>query len=150
MPGLTDRQTEITVFFTLLGGHGGASPSTRPAGAAPATRTRLEEWGVGGRAFGNWVTWFLIGGASYTAYTFIAVPSLTWGNGAFGFYAVPFALVTTPLVFLMSPRIWSVSHAHGFITYGRSSSGRGSGPGRRPCWSRSSASSPPCPTSRSS
>src|SRR5262249_21080431 len=77
----------------------------------------IEEWGVGGRAFGNWVTWFLIGGASYTAYTFVAVPSLASGTGAVGFYAVPLALFTSPLVFVMSPRIWSVAHAHGFITY---------------------------------
>jgi len=116
MPGLTDRQTEVTVFLTLLG--------VMVLVALYATRWRrtrnlhsLEEWGVGGRAFGNWVTWFLIGGASYTAYTYIAVPSLTWGTGAFGMYAVPFALVTTPFVFLLSPRVWSISHAHGFITY---------------------------------
>jgi solute:Na+ symporter, SSS family len=116
MPGLTDRQTEVTVFFTLL--------AAMLALALYATRWRrsrnphtLEEWGVGGRAFGNWVTWFLIGGASYTAYTFVAVPSLTWGLGAFGFYAVPFALFTTPLVYLMSPRAWSVAHAHGFMSY---------------------------------
>jgi SSS family solute:Na+ symporter len=116
MPGLTDRQTEITVFFTLL--------AVMLAIALYATRWRrsrnphtIEEWGVGGRAFGNWVTWFLIGGASYTAYTFVAVPSLTWGTGAFGFYAVPFALFTTPLVYIMSPRAWSVAHSHGFISY---------------------------------
>ena len=68
----------------------------------------LEEWGVGGRAFGNWVTWFLIGGASYTAYTFVAVPSLTWGIGAFGFYAVPFALVDDPVGVPDAARGWSV------------------------------------------
>jgi SSS family solute:Na+ symporter len=75
------------------------------------------EWGIGGRAFGNWVTWFLIGGAGYTAGAYISVPALTWGQGAFGFYAVPFALVTAPLMYLVSPRVWSISHAHGFITY---------------------------------
>jgi len=35
----------------------------------PTDPNRLEEWGVAGRAFGNWVTWFLIGGSSFTAYT---------------------------------------------------------------------------------
>jgi len=117
MPGLTDRQIEITVFMTLLAAMVAvalyASYWRRPRN--PHT---LEEWGVGGRAFGNWVTWFLVGGASYTAYTFVAVPSLTWGTGAFGFYALPLALFTSPLVFWMSPRGWSVAHAHGFMTYG--------------------------------
>jgi SSS family solute:Na+ symporter len=112
---LTDRQVEISVFVALLG--------LMLVVAFLASRWRkaknpnsLEEWGVGGRAFGNWVTWFLIGGASYTAYTFIAIPAYTWGYGAIGFYAVPFALVTTPLVFLVSTRFWSVAHAHGFVT----------------------------------
>ncbi|MGH6743176.1 MAG: sodium:solute symporter, partial [Bradyrhizobium sp.] len=36
----------------------------------------LDEWGLGGRQFGTWITWFLIGGDFYTAYTVIAVPAL--------------------------------------------------------------------------
>jgi SSS family solute:Na+ symporter len=83
----------------------------------PATSlNNLEEWGVGGRAFGNWVTWFLVGGAAYSAYTFVALPAYAWGYGAMAFYAVPYALITIPLVFLVSTRAWSVSHAHGFVT----------------------------------
>src|ERR1700722_10239885 len=39
-------------------------------------RGGLEEWGLGGRQFGTLVTWFLLGGDFYTAYTIIAVPSL--------------------------------------------------------------------------
>ena len=76
----------------------------------------LEEWGVGGRAFGNWVTWFLIGGAAYSAYTFVALPAYAWGNGAMAFYAVPYALLATPLVYFVATRAWSVAHAHGFVT----------------------------------
>jgi SSS family solute:Na+ symporter len=33
----------------------------------------LNEWGPGGRSFGTFVAWFLLGGDLYTAYTFIAV-----------------------------------------------------------------------------
>ena len=36
----------------------------------------LDEWWLGGRRFGTVITWFLIGGDLYTAYTFIAVPAL--------------------------------------------------------------------------
>jgi SSS family solute:Na+ symporter len=112
---LTDQQIEIWVFGVLLVGmlllafYG--SRWRRPKDIHT-----LEEWGVGGRAFGNWVTWFLIGGSSYTAYTFVAVPALVYGVGAIGFYALPFALITTPLTFLVATRVWSVCHAHGFIT----------------------------------
>jgi SSS family solute:Na+ symporter len=42
----------------------------------------LDEWGLGGRGFGTWVTWFLLGGDLYTAYTFVAVPAAMWATGA--------------------------------------------------------------------
>jgi len=46
---------------------------------------RLNEWGLAGRRFGTVVTWFLLGGDLYTAYTFVAVPALVFGAGAIGF-----------------------------------------------------------------
>jgi solute:Na+ symporter, SSS family len=76
----------------------------------------LNEWGLGGRSFGGWVTWFLIGGDLYTAYTFVAVPALVFGVGALGFFAVPYTIVVYPLVFLAAPRLWSVAHRHGYVT----------------------------------
>ncbi|MBW8487151.1 sodium:solute symporter [Actinomadura sp. PM05-2] len=82
----------------------------------PDTMHSLDEWGLGGRSFGSWITWFLIGGDLYTAYTFVAVPALVFGAGAAGFYAVPYTIVVYPLVFLVLIRLWSVSHVHGFVT----------------------------------
>jgi len=43
---------------------------------------QLTEWGLAGRRFGTVVTWFLLGGDLYTAYTFIAVPAAMYGLGA--------------------------------------------------------------------
>ena len=76
----------------------------------------LDEWGLGGRKFGAWITWFLIGGDIYTAYTFVAVPALLFGAGAVGFYAMSYTLVLYPLVFLPVLRMWSVSRVHGYVT----------------------------------
>jgi SSS family solute:Na+ symporter len=76
----------------------------------------LDEWGLGGRNFGGWITWFLIGGDLYTAYTFVAVPALLFGVGALGFFAVPYTIIVYPMVFLVAPRLWSVSHRHGYVT----------------------------------
>jgi SSS family solute:Na+ symporter len=76
----------------------------------------LDEWGLGGRNFGPWITWFLLGGDLYTAYTFVAVPALVYGAGATGFFAVPYTIVVYPMVFLVAPRLWSVSHRHGYVT----------------------------------
>ena len=76
----------------------------------------LDEWGLGGRSFGGWITWFLIGGDLYTAYTFVAVPALMFGAGAIGFFALPYTIVVYPIVFIALARLWSVSHVHGFVT----------------------------------
>ncbi len=76
----------------------------------------LHEWGLGGRRFGTWVTWFLLGGDLYTAYTFIAVPALMFGAGAVGFFAVPYTIMIYPLLYVVFPRLWAVSHRHGYVT----------------------------------
>ena len=78
--------------------------------------SQLHEWGLGGRSFGTLITWFLLGGDLYTAYTFIAVPALMFGAGTTGFFAVPYAALMYPMVFIAFPRLWSVAKAHGYIT----------------------------------
>ena len=77
----------------------------------------LDEWGLGGRSFGTWITWFLLGGDLYTAYTFIAVPAAMFALGSVnGFFAVPYTIVLYPIIFIFMSRLWSVSHRHGFVT----------------------------------
>jgi solute:Na+ symporter, SSS family len=79
---------------------------------------QLHEWGLGGRRFGTLITWFLVGGDVYTAYTFIAVPALAFGAGAIAFFAVPYAILIYPILFLVYPRLWYVCHKHSYITAG--------------------------------
>ncbi|CAJ0719637.1 Monocarboxylate transport permease protein [Ralstonia edaphis] len=84
----------------------------------------IEEWGLGGRNFGTWITWFLVGGDFYTAYTVIAVPALVYAVGAYGFFALPYTILVYPIVFLIMPKLWKVAHANGHVTaadavYGR-------------------------------
>ena len=77
---------------------------------------QLHEWGLGGRRFGTLITWFLVGGDLYTAYTFIAVPALAFGAGAIAFFAVPYTIMIYPVLFLVFPRMWNVCHKHNYIT----------------------------------
>lgn len=77
---------------------------------------QLHEWGLGGRRFGTVVTWFLLGGDLYTAYTFIAVPALVFGAGATGFFALPYTVLIYPFAFLVFPRLWAVAKRHGYVT----------------------------------
>jgi SSS family solute:Na+ symporter len=76
----------------------------------------LHEWGLGGRRFGTVITWFLIGGDLYTAYTFIAVPALAFGAGAVAFFAVPYTILIYPILFLVFPRLWNVCQKNNYIT----------------------------------
>jgi len=76
----------------------------------------LHEWGLGGRRFGTLITWFLLGGDIYTAYTFIAVPALAFGAGALAFFAVPYTIIIYPLLFIVFPRLWYVCHKRGYVT----------------------------------
>ena len=84
----------------------------------------LDEWGLGGRSFGTWITWFLVGGDFYTAYTVIAVPALVYAVGAYGFFALPYTILVYPIVFVIMPRLWHAAQKAGHVTaadvvYGR-------------------------------
>src|SRR5215472_9377410 len=81
-----------------------------------STDLSLEQWALAGRGFRSWISWFVIGGDLYTAYTYVAVPALLFGAGAIGFYALPYVAMEYPLVFLIMIRFWSVSKTHGYIT----------------------------------
>jgi solute:Na+ symporter, SSS family len=82
----------------------------------PGDLSLLDEWGLGGRRFGIAITWFLVGGDLYTAYTIIAVPALVYSVGAYGFFAIPYAIITYPFVFAVIPRLWNACHRAGHLT----------------------------------
>ncbi|GAA5184376.1 sodium:solute symporter [Rugosimonospora acidiphila] len=112
---MRDHLTEIivaAVIFLIVSVMGFIAARWR----RPDDMGHLNEWGLGGRNFGSWVTWFLVGGDLYTAYTFVAVPALLFASGSLGFYAVPYTVIVYPMVFVVLVRLWSVSHKHGFVT----------------------------------
>jgi solute:Na+ symporter, SSS family len=112
---MSDHITEIVIaaiLFLVVSGMGFVAARWR----RPENMLHLDEWGLGGRNFGSWISWFLIGGDIYTAYTFVAVPALMFASGAIGFYAVPYTVIVYPLVFIPLVKLWGVSHKHGFVT----------------------------------
>ena len=82
----------------------------------PGDLNLLDEWGLGGRRFGIIITWFLVGGDLYTAYTIIAVPALVYSVGAYGFFAIPYAIIIYPFVFAIMPRLWTACRRSGHLT----------------------------------
>ena len=112
-PGVRWTATAVFLFFFIL-------VSVMGFVAAywrrPKTLAHIDEWGLGGRQFGIWVTWFLVGGDFYTAYTVVAVPALVYAVGAYGFFALPYTILVYPIVFLIMPRLWSVAAERGHVT----------------------------------
>src|ERR1700750_2402572 len=102
----------LIAFFLLVTVMGFAAARWR----RPKTLAHIDEWGLGGRQFGTWITWFLIGGDFYTAYTVIAVPALVYAVGAYGFFALPYTIIVYPFVFAVMPVLWKVAHANGHVT----------------------------------
>ncbi len=99
-------------FFALVSVMGFVAARWR----RPATLAHIDEWGLGGRQFGTWITWFLVGGDFYTAYTVIAVPALVFSAGAYGFFALPYTILVYPFIFLVMPKLWEYAAAGGHVT----------------------------------
>lgn len=109
-------------FFVLVTVMGFAASRWQTGGKKNAEH--LDEWGLGGRNFGTWITWFLVGGDFYTAYTVIAVPALVYAVGAYGFFALPYTILVYPIVFMIMPKLWHEAQKAGHVTaadvvYGR-------------------------------
>jgi SSS family solute:Na+ symporter len=102
----------FVAFFVLVTVMGFVAARWRRA-ESPA---HLDEWGLGGRQFGTWITWFLVGGDFYTAYTVIAVPALVYAVGAYGFFALPYTIIVYPFVFAVMPLLWNVAKKNGYVT----------------------------------
>ncbi len=104
--------TIVVVLFVVVTVVGFAAARWRRA----EDMLHLNEWGLGGRGFGTFISWFLLGGDLYTAYTFIAVPALVYATGAAGFFALSYTIMVFPIVFVFAPRLWSIARVHNYVT----------------------------------
>ncbi len=82
-------------------------------------RSRLPDmpgWALADCRYGAVLTWFLLGGSIFTAYTFIAVPGRTFGIGALGFFSLAYTGMLAPILFVLLPRLWSAAKRTGSVT----------------------------------
>lgn len=101
----------VIVLFALVSAIGFGASRWRKS-----SELSLDDWALAGRGFRSWISWFVVGGDLYTAYTYVAVPALLFGSGAIGFYALPYVAIEYPLVYLIMIRLWSVCKTHGYVT----------------------------------
>jgi SSS family solute:Na+ symporter len=104
--------TIVVVLFLVVTGVGFAAVRWRRT----EDMLQLNEWGLGGRGFGTFISWFMLGGDVYTAYTYIAVPAVIFASGSIGFFAVSYTIMVYPIILIFLPRLWSVSRVHNYIT----------------------------------
>ncbi|QXJ29099.1 Na+/solute symporter [Saccharolobus shibatae B12] len=78
--------------------------------------SKLHEWALAGRRLGPYLMWFLLTADLYTAYTFIAVPSLVLASGPVGFFAAFYSAVTPFIALLFMPRLWTIAKNKGYVT----------------------------------
>lgn len=76
----------------------------------------LEMWALGSRSMSALGSWFLLGSTIFTAYTFVAVPALVYGEGGLGFFAVPYTIVVLPIALVLLPRLWTLATRNGYTT----------------------------------
>ena len=112
--------TILVVSFLIVTLIGFAAARWRPA----EDPMHLNEWGLGGRGFGTFVSWFLLGGDLYTAYTFIAVPALVYASRRGGIlravvhgHGLPDCVRVRPAALVGRPRT-------GYVTPGEFARGR--------------------------
>ncbi|KFU79058.1 solute:Na+ symporter, SSS family [Amycolatopsis lurida] len=113
---MTNIQWPELIIFTILFAVVTVLGFVASRWKAGNTLDHLDEWGLGGRKFGSWITWFLLGGDLYTAYTFVAVPALMFSAGAMGLFALPYTIIVYPIVLMPALRMWSVSRVRGYVT----------------------------------
>lgn len=77
---------------------------------------QMHELALAGRRLGATLVFFLVEADLYTAYTFVAVPSVVYASGSLYFFAVPYVAITFGVALAFMPRLWTVSRQNGYIT----------------------------------
>lgn len=76
----------------------------------------LPGWALADRSWGAVVTWFLLGGSIFTAYTFAAVPGLVFAAGGIGFFPFVYTVVLCPVLIVVLPRLWTAARRVNAVT----------------------------------
>ena len=101
----------LTVIFTivLLG-------STIGFYAGRHHKMSLEQWTVGGRAFGTVLMWLLMAGEMYTAFSFLGVSGWAYSRGGPVLYILAYLTLSNVVAFFILPPLWDLGREHGLQT----------------------------------
>jgi len=76
----------------------------------------LEEWAVGGRSFGRWLSWFILAGEIYTAFAFLGASGWAYNRGAPTFYMIGYGALAYVVGYYVLPKISPLGKKYGLMT----------------------------------
>jgi SSS family solute:Na+ symporter len=76
----------------------------------------LEEWAVGGRNFGRWLSWFVLAGEIYTAFAFLGASGWAYNRGAPTFYMIGYGALAYVVGYYVLPKISPLGKKYGLMT----------------------------------
>jgi SSS family solute:Na+ symporter len=87
-------------------------------GLIPGAKKKLtiEEWAVGGRSFGRWLSWFILAGEIYTAFAFLGGSGWAYARGGPTFYILGYGALAYMVGYHVLPAIAPIGRRHGLMT----------------------------------
>ncbi len=79
-------------------------------------KMNLEEWAVGGRSFGRWLSWFILAGEIYTAFAFLGASGWAYNRGAPTFYMIGYGALAYVVGYYVLPKISPLGKKYGLMT----------------------------------
>lgn len=79
-------------------------------------KLNLEEWAVGGRSFGRWLSWFILAGEIYTAFAFLGASGWAYGKGGPTFYILGYGALAYLIGYYILPKISPLGRKYGLMT----------------------------------
>ncbi|MDQ0338688.1 SSS family solute:Na+ symporter [Caldalkalibacillus uzonensis] len=76
----------------------------------------LDEFTVAGRNLGLFVTWFLMGGAIFSAFTFLGAPGWAYSRGAPAFYITAYTAFAILPWYVIGPKIGRIGRKRGLYS----------------------------------
>lgn len=87
-------------------------------GMVPGIREKLslEGWAVGGRRFGHTLSWFVLAGEIYTAFTFLGASGWAYSKGAPAFYTLVYVSLGYVVGYYVLPAISPIGRKYKLLT----------------------------------
>lgn len=108
---MSQRGIALTVIFTIV-----MVGTAVGFFAGRHRKMSLEQWTVGGRAFGTLLIWLLMAGEIYTAFSFLGLSGWAYSRGGPVLFDLAFIVLATVVAFFILPPIWELGRKHGLQT----------------------------------